>query len=57
MLKTGLKLSFVQLVLRLTILSAIREEFINKNIFEERTNSIEERINFSRLPCRNHEKI
>jgi DNA repair exonuclease SbcCD ATPase subunit len=30
------------------LLNAIREEFINKNIFEERTNSIEERINFSR---------
>jgi len=31
------------------LLNAIREEFINKNIFEERTQSIEERINFSRL--------
>ena len=30
------------------LLNAIREEFINKNIFEERTRSIEERINFSR---------
>jgi DNA repair exonuclease SbcCD ATPase subunit len=30
------------------LLNAIREEFINKNIFEERTRSIEERVNFSR---------
>ena len=30
------------------LLNAIREEFINKNIFEERTCSIEERVNFSR---------
>jgi 5-hydroxyisourate hydrolase-like protein (transthyretin family) len=27
------------------LLNAIREEFINENIFEERTNSMEERIN------------